>query len=275
MYIELLPHLQCLACRAMLDAQVSATAPDGEIVDGSLVCVACGAAYPIRDGIADFLGPPSPPNPAQLVNEWQMTAWAYERLWRPFALTLLSGERFPFRRELPLMAGLAGVERGGLFVDVACSNGLYARALTRLLGWRGHVVGIDHALPMLAEARRRAQAARLRISYLRAEAQALPIAADAAAGVVIGGSLNEIGDLDACLAEAQRVLAPEGRFVTMTLARAVTARGRALQDLLGSGGVAFCTPEDLIAHVRRQGLRPAGLWRYGVVLFTLCVKRNA
>jgi SAM-dependent methyltransferase len=112
----------------------------------------------VRDGIADFLGPPRPPTPAQITNEWPLTAWVYERGWRPFALTLLSGEPFPYRRELPLITALAEPRRGGLYLDVACSNGLYARALARsLAGAPGHVVGVDHSLPMLKQARQYAR----------------------------------------------------------------------------------------------------------------------
>jgi ubiquinone/menaquinone biosynthesis C-methylase UbiE len=243
-----------------------------EIVGGCLLCSACTSCYPIRAGIADFLGPPRPPTPAQVTNEWPLTAWVYERLWRPFALTLLSGEPFPYQHELPLIAGLIEPARGGLYVDVACSNGLYARALTRTMrSAAGHVVGVDHSLPMLVQARAFARAAGLRISYLRAEAQALPLRASQAAGVVIGGSLNEIGDLNGCLAEVHRTLAPGGRYVAMTLTRASSPAGRALQRLIGASGICFWTPDDLLAHFTRSGLRTIGHWRYGIVLFTLSI----
>jgi ubiquinone/menaquinone biosynthesis C-methylase UbiE/uncharacterized protein YbaR (Trm112 family) len=267
-YTDLLPSLCCPACRADLTLEAGERAPDGEVLAGALAC-GCGAVYPLRAGVADFLGPPRPATAAQAVNERALAGWAYERVWRPFALTLLSGERFPYRRELPLVAGLAGAERGGLFVDVACSNGLYARALARRSGGRALVAGVDHSMAMLAEARRRALAAGLRISYQRASAQALPIKPAAAAGVLIGGSLNEIGDLSACLAETRRALAPSGRFVAMCLARARTRPGRLLQRALGPGGVVFPTPEALTEQLARAGLRVAGLWRYGAVLFLL------
>lgn len=269
MYVNHIAALRCLACGGRLGVQAVETGLDGELLAGALCCGGCGVCYPVQAGVADFLGPARPQTPAQWVNEWPLTAWAYERAWRPFALTLLSGERFPLRRELPLVLSLAGARRGGLLVDVACSNGLYARALARAAGPHGAVIGIDHSAAMLAEARRRARAAGLRISYLRAEAQALPLVAGAAAGVLIGGSLNEIGDLSACLTETRRILAPDGRFVTMALARARTPTGRLLQRTLGSGGISFWSPEELTAHYARAGLRVAGLWRYGVVLFLL------
>lgn len=127
---------------------------------------------------------------------------------------MLSGEQFPLERELALITELAGVDRGGLMIDVGCSNGLYARALEqarRRSGADGLVVGIDLSLPMLQEARQRARREDLRISFIRASAQALPFATGTANVLVMGGSLNEIGDIQAALAEWRRLLAPRGR----------------------------------------------------------------
>jgi ubiquinone/menaquinone biosynthesis C-methylase UbiE/uncharacterized protein YbaR (Trm112 family) len=271
-YRDILPYLRCPTCRLPLAIQHVRTTDDDEIVGGDFECAGCGARYPVRDGIADFLGSPRPPTPAQVTNELPLTAWVYERGWRPFALTILSGESFPYRRELPLIVGLVEPRRGGLYLDVACSNGLYARALARTLGAApGHVAGFDHSLPMLKQARCYAREAGLRISYLRAKAQALPVVAHAAAGVVIGGSLNEIGDLEACLAEVRRTLASDGRYVAMTLARAATLGGRAFQQLMGSGGIVFWMPEELSRAFSRQGLWTVARWQYGLVMFHLAL----
>jgi SAM-dependent methyltransferase len=272
MYPELLPNLRCLSCQSDLRMQVAVRDDTTEIIVGQLACRTCAASYPVRDGIADFLGAVRPSAAAQLINDWRLTAWGYERLWRPFALTLLSQRPFPYRHELPLIAALIEPQRGGLYLDIACSNGLYARALTRAMrGATGHAVGVDHALPMLVEARRVARTAGLRISYIRAEAQRLPIASGAARGVTIGGSLNEIGDLDGCLSEVRRTLAADGRYVAMTLTQATTGRGRAVQNLAASGGIRFWTPDELVACFRQHGLRSVGRWRYGIVLFTQCL----
>jgi SAM-dependent methyltransferase len=274
-YTDLLPYLRCPSCHNILTLDQPEQDSAGEIISGRLRCAACVADYPIRKGIADFLGWPRPPTIAQVVNELPPTAWVYERVWRPFALSLLTGETFTYRRELPLIAALTQAQRGGLYIDVACGNGLYARALARTMrGAAGHVVALEHAFPMLAQGRRYARAAGLRISFVRATAQALPIAADATAGVVIGGSLNEIGDLDACLAEIQRTLGRGGRFVAMTLTRADTRVGRAVQLLLGPGGIQFWTPKKLIEHFGRHNLWTSGSSRYGIVLFTHSVKRK-
>jgi SAM-dependent methyltransferase/uncharacterized protein YbaR (Trm112 family) len=267
-YSELLPFFACPLCHTSLALSGETRDASGEILTGQLACPACGARYPIRAGIADFLGAPSPPTPAQTTNEWPLTAWVYERGWRPFALTLLSRQPFPYRRELPLIVDLMEPARGGLYLDVACSNGLYARALARTMrGAPGHVAAFDHSLPMLEQARRYARNAGLRISFVRAEAQALPVASGQAAGVAIGGSLNEIGDVNGCLAEARRTLQPGGRFVAMTLARAESSPGRALQAALGTGGITFWTAADLAAMLRAHNLPTRTQQQYGLVMF--------
>jgi ubiquinone/menaquinone biosynthesis C-methylase UbiE len=123
---------------------------------------------------------------------------------------------------------------------------------------------------MLREARQRARAAGVRVSYLRASAQALPFASSAAQGVTIGGSLNEIGDLVACLREVRRVLVDDGRFVAMTLLAAQGVVGRAVQMALAPGGIVFWSREELLAQFRTAGLRLERSEQYGIVIFTQC-----
>lgn len=243
----------------------------GALVSGRLRCSACGASYQIDGGVLDLLGPLAlPDSPAQLTNFLAPTAWGYERAWRHRALTLLSGEPFGYERELPLIVALAAPEGGGLIVDVACSNGLYARALERARGGAaGHVIGVDHAMPMLRQARAYARSEGLRISYVRAKAQALPFAPGAAAAVAMGGSLNEIGDADAALRELRRVLGPGGRCALMCLVRGETGAGQALQGLLGLGGVNFLPLDELNTGLAAAGLRLRAQWRHRVVVFSL------
>lgn len=279
MYPEALDYLSCPAhphTRLLLEP--NAVRDDrGAIVSGKLRCPLCNALFAIDEGVADLLGPWALPNsPAQAVNYLPPTAWAYERTWRPRALTMLSGEPFGYDRELPLITRLVEPERGGLLLDIACSNGLYARAIARARARvPGHVVGIDHALPMLRQARAYARRDGLRISFVRARAQALPFAAGSVAGATMGGSLNEIGDVDGCLREIRRVLAPDGRYVLMSLSRAGSLTGRALQQFLGLGGIAFWTVDELNRRLQAHGLDLKAQWRYRLVVFSLLTPRPA
>ncbi len=273
MYQDVLPYLRCPGCLdAVLELESGVRiAADGAIVQGCLRCTLCARRYPIKCGVLDLSDPRLLPHtPTQFINYLPPTAWLYERLWRPRALTMLSGEQFGYERELPLITGLIAAERGGLYLDLACSNGLYARALDHVLP-HGHVVGIDHSLPMLYQARTYAIRRGQRISFVCASAQALPLATDVLSGVAIGGSLNEIGDVAGCLRETRRVLAASGRCVLMSLVRSEQVVGRVVQNVLNSAGVMFWSPDELQHLLQASGLRLVSQWQYGLVLFSLVV----
>ncbi len=273
MDVKLLSYLTCPCHReTTLDVEQIDRVVDEAIETGWLRCARCATAYPIINGILDLLGQQWPGSIAQFVNILPPAAWAYERTWRPWSLSILSGEAFPLERELTLITELAGAERGGLMIDVGCSNGLYARALEqarRRSGADGSVVGIDLSMAMLQEARRRARRERLAINFIRASAQALPFAASTASVLVMGGSLNEIGDIPAALAEWRRLLAPRGRGVMMSLAAASGQLGRTFQQALGSGGLQFPTLDELNQHFARAGLHLRAQWQYGIVVFSV------
>ncbi len=246
----------------------------GAIEQGTLSCRQCNAHYPVIDGILDLIGQQWPTSLTHLINELPLTAWAYERAWRPQALSLLSGEPFSLERELTLITELAGVERGGIMIDVACSNGLYARALEQARqrhGVAGWVVGIDYSMAMLREAQQRARRERLSISYIRARAQALPFAPATANALVMGGSLNEIGDIPAALAEWRRLLGSRGRGVLMNLVAAANPVGRLAQQVMSSGGLQFPDIHELNRLFAAAGLRLRAQWQYGVVVISVVV----
>jgi SAM-dependent methyltransferase len=273
MFLEALPFLTCPAHPEQslsLDPPPGDRSPSAEIIHGNLSCPQCNAHYPIIRGIPDLLGQWVFPNTAaQLINYLPPTAWAYERAWRPHALTLMSNESFGFARELPLITGMLDLNAAGLFVDIACSNGLYARAIEQARqGQPGHVIGIDHALPMLHQARAFANAAGLRISYVRASAQALPFRTAAACGTTMGGSLNEIGDTAQALRELRRILAPQASCAMMCLVASEAPAGRLVQSLLGTGGIDFWPLERLNLAFQQADLAVVEQNRYGVVVFS-------
>ena len=54
---ELADILACPVDKRPLALTAERTGEDGEIIQGTLGCALCGAAYPIRDGIPDLLPP--------------------------------------------------------------------------------------------------------------------------------------------------------------------------------------------------------------------------
>ncbi len=273
MYAEALQGLTCPThpFEQLQLEQVVRQAEDGELLSARMHCRSCRASYPISNGVLDLLGPLRLPDSiTQLTNYLPLTAWGYERFWRPQALTVLSSEQLGYERELPLIVGLTAPDEGGLIIDVACANGLYARALERgRKGAPGHVIGLDHALPMLQQARHYALAEGLRISFVRASAQRLPFAPGMVRAVTMGGSLNEIGDAEQALRELQRVLVSGGRCMLMHLVEAETTAGQNLQKLIGIGGVSFPSLSQVNLSMAGANFRLRAQWRYGVVVFSL------
>ena len=77
------------------------------------------------------------------------------------------------------------------------------------------VVGADFAPPMLAIARRKAEARGLEVRFLEADALALPFPDGAFGAPTIGGGFRNFADYEKALGELYRVLAPGGRLVVL------------------------------------------------------------
>jgi ubiquinone/menaquinone biosynthesis C-methylase UbiE/uncharacterized protein YbaR (Trm112 family) len=247
----------------------------GEIVTGT-ACAADGGCYPIRDGILDLLPEEIDLSAAQRSNFFRPTAAFYEQIWRVRSLSLLTGESFPVRREMAIINRWLRPERGGLFVDVGTSHGLYARNIANTLrqsGAAGTVIALDISMPMLQRARDLVEAkGYTTVDLVRARGQALPVADGSVDGVVNGGTFNEMGRQADALAEVQRVLKPGGCFVCMSLLAGKTAVGRTAQRALAaSARLLFPTIEETNALYRGAGLTITDQQQYGVVLFTRAV----
>ena len=246
----------------------------GVITSGRALDPATGKTYPIKNGYLDLLGRRTGADSiANLSNFLPGAGPLYEPLWRVRSLTLLTGEPFPNERELAIIADLVRVERGGRYLDLGCSAGLYTRSLAARLGDSGAVVGIDISPSMLGEAARRARGLGVAPSFARADAENLPFADASFAGAVCGGSLNEFGDPARTLRERSRVLEPGGRVAIMGILKAQTPSGRRLQRFLSTGGVRFFEPEEVLSLLNHAGLEPEPLQTYGVVFFAGATRR--
>jgi SAM-dependent methyltransferase len=247
---------------------------DGLITSGRALDPATGKLYQIKNGYLDLLGRRAGADSiANLTNFLPGAGPAYEPLWRVRSLTLLTGEPFPNERELELIADLVRPVRGGRYLDLGCSAGLYTRSLAARLGDRGDVVGIDISPSMLKEAAPRARRTGAAPSFARADAKNLPFADASFTGAVCGGSLNEFGDPARTLREGRRVIEPGGRVAIMGILKAKTSRGRRLQRLLSTGGVRFFEPEVIGSLLDHAGFEPEPLQTYNVVFFAGATRR--
>jgi len=247
---------------------------DGMILAGEARSSATGETYKIRDGYLDLLKARTGADSlANLTNFLPGAGRGYEPLWRAHSLSFLTGERFPNERELEIIKRLVRPLRGGRYLDLGCSAGLYARSLSGNLD-SGIAVGIDISPSMLREAARRARGTGANPSFVRANAKHLPFLDTSFAGAVCGGSLNEFGDPARVLRETCRVLEPGGRLATMGILRAGTPRGRRLQRILSTGGIRFFDLDELQSMLDHAGFEPDPPQTYGPVFFSGSTRRG-
>jgi SAM-dependent methyltransferase len=273
----LLPHLRSPIEHALglavLPAAAHVVDAAGSIVTATLVGPAGEDPSPVIDGIWEAMGAHRPQRSlAQLANAVPPEPQLYQRFWRPHAVGWLARRPFPPEEELAelddaLYAGLGGDLAGALVVDVGCSEGHYARHLAA----RGALVlALDHSRAFLRRARRAAARDGVAIAPVRAVAQDLPLGDAHADAVVIGGTLNEIGDRDRALGEARRVLRADGVLFSVSLVRAAGRAGRALQTTLRATGIEFPSEAETLAAYRANGLRVLDARCDGIVLRTRC-----
>ncbi len=241
MYAELIPVLACPWCRAG-GLTPDRALPSGErVMDLTLNCPACSKASQVTDGIWMAMGPAHRQRSiAQYTNVWP-NAIFYESLWRPGALNRFSGRRFPLAEELGELTAALTPKPGDLMIDIAASEGLYARTLSAS---GATVLAVEHSIPFLRKVLRRAQRANARVVPVYAIAQRLPVIDGACQGVAIGGSMNEIGDRLGATAEMTRVAAPGASVFSMHLLTARTPFGRALQAGIRPAGIGFASSDE-------------------------------
>lgn len=248
---------------------------NGVILAGKVRSPTSGKTYEVKNGYLDLLKTRvGADNVANLTNFLPGAGRGYEPLWRFHSLGLLTGEPFSNERELRIISELVDLERGGRYLDLGCSAGLYTRNLARALGDEGEVVGIDISPSMLKEAARRARGVGARPSFARADAHNLPFAGSSFSGAVCGGTMNELGNPARALRETRRILEPGGRLAVMGILRAQTLRGRRLQRLLSTGGVRFFDPDELRSMLDHAGFEPGSPRTYGLIFFAGATRRG-
>ncbi len=247
---------------------------DGMILAGEARFPATGETYEIKDGYLDLLKfRTGTDSLANLTNFLPGAGRGYEPLWRVHSLRLLTGEPFPNERELEIIKRLVCRARGGRYLDLGCSAGLYTRSLSSNLD-SSVAVGIDISPSMLKEAARRARGIGASPSFVRANAKSLPFLDASFEGAVCGGTLNEFGDPARVLRETHRVLEPGGRLAIMGILRAATPRGHRLQRFLSTGGIRFFDPDELQSLLDHAGFEPEPPQTYGSVFFSGATRRG-
>jgi SAM-dependent methyltransferase len=184
-----------------------------------LVCQSCGAAYPVCEGIPDFIRADLSQDEAPLVRwaegHYDRLAPYYERLRYPWRLLLHGG------RAAPSLAGLvslaAGLIPGGeaQVLDVACGPGTFGR---RLASAGVAVYGCDLSRGMLRQGAAYVRAGRIpNVHFARARVERLPFRAGSFDAAVCFAALHLFADPGQALAEIGRALKPGGGLAVQTM----------------------------------------------------------
>lgn len=113
----------------------------------------------------------------------------------------------------------AAVAPGMRVLDVCAGTGDLALLCAERQGGLGMVAGADFNAAMLLRAQRKQRLARLPVTWLQSDAQALPFANEGFDRVVIGFSTRNLSDLTAGLREMIRVLRPHGKLLILETGR--------------------------------------------------------
>jgi ubiquinone/menaquinone biosynthesis C-methylase UbiE len=176
------------------------------------------------------------------------------------------------RLEKNAVLGLLGDRTDGVAVDLSCGTGSYALALA---GRGFRVVGVDASEPMLRVARAKSAQAKLDVSWLRADASALPFRPGVfdLATMILG--LEFVAEPGRVLQEAHRVLEPGGWLVAAILNRSgLWTLWRRLERRFVRSiwrEAKFLGPEELGALLREQGFS-AQRWRRAVHFLPLLAR---
>jgi ubiquinone/menaquinone biosynthesis C-methylase UbiE len=182
-------------------------APQGESI---LRCPACSQAYPIREGIPEFifeeLSQSKDPQLRRMTAIDRMASIYESRLWYPIVLKIYGGLESPSLAQLIRIVVEKVQSTNGRVLDVACGPGTYGR---RAASPSRTVFGIDVSKGMLRQGT--AYVAREGIPnmhFARARVEALPFQACLFDAALCCGSLHLFTDTVIALREMARVMKP-------------------------------------------------------------------
>jgi len=115
---------------------------------------------------------------------------------------------------------LAHLQPGDCALDVCAGTGDFAFELARVVGNNGKICAVDFCEPMLQVGKQKAQDRKNQtISWILADALALPFQDKTFDAVTIGFGIRNIIDKPAAFREMARVLKPGGRVICLELNR--------------------------------------------------------
>ncbi len=188
--------------------------------EGVLRCPACSKAYPIGEGIPDFileeLSRSSDPVLRRMRFIDRMAPIYETRLWYPIVLSLYGGFHSPSLAQLISTVTRKVQSAKGRVLDIACGPGTYGR---RIASPSKEVYGIDVSMGMLRQgAAYAAEEGIPNVHFARARVEALPFEDGLFDATLCCGSLHLFADTVVALREMARVMKPAAILSVFTFA---------------------------------------------------------
>jgi SAM-dependent methyltransferase len=263
----------CPACKLLLGPEADA-----------LRCPTCSSAYPVKDGIPDFvlevLSRSADPVLRRMATIDRMARIYETRLWYPIVLNIYGGYRCVSLPELIRRVSANVRETRGRVLDVACGPGTFGR---RIASPSTEVFGIDVSMGMLRQgADYVAREGTPNMHFSRARVESLPFEDNVFDASLCCGSLHLFADTGIALREMARVMKPAADLSVFTFVagnggilkyRRVREWSRKhhglhvfdpqeMEQLLASSGFGDFQPEVsgsiLTFRARKQGARVVG-----------------
>ena len=186
--------------------------------EGVLRCPACSQAYPIREGIPDFIREELSQSKDPVLRRMRFIdhmGRIYEtKLWYPVVLNVFGGFRSPSFAQLVSIVSQKVQSIQGRVLDVACGPGTYGR---RIASPSKEVFGIDVSMGMLRQgAVYTAKEGIPDVHFARARVEALPFEDSLFDATLCCGSLHLFADTVIALREMARVMKPGAILAVFT-----------------------------------------------------------
>jgi len=186
--------------------------------EGVLRCPACSQAYPIREGIPDFireeLSQSKDPELRRMRFIDRMARIYETRLWYPIVLNVYGGFHSRSLAQLVRTVSQKVQSTQGRVLDIACGPGTYGR---RVASPSKEVFGIDVSMGMLRQgAAYTAKEGIPNMHFARARVESLPFEGGLFDAALCCGSLHLFSDTVMALREMARVMKPGAILAVFT-----------------------------------------------------------